>query len=139
MDLFTPDKDLLNPKFEGYRLDRIPQDDAIARYTLQHKPTQATVSGKIPLSFQEVQSRITHNHLAVSSDAGCAVYVDADYKVILINLGADRATPTFRVIHELPTPISYFQRDFATRISLNRFPERDIYYRRRRLWLIVHF
>ncbi|KAF9013521.1 hypothetical protein BDQ17DRAFT_1387043 [Cyathus striatus] len=108
MDLFTPDKDLLNPKFEGYRLDRIPQDDAIARYTLQHKPTQATVSGKIPLSFQEVQSRITHNHLAVSSDAGCAVYVDADYKVILINLGADRATPTFRVIHELPTPVQSF-------------------------------
>ncbi|KAG6918765.1 hypothetical protein DXG01_011956 [Tephrocybe rancida] len=88
MDAFKQNRTLLNPKFEGYKLDPISQEDIVARFPLQFKPTQATVSGKSPLSFQEVQSRITHNHLATCADAGYAVYVDSAFNVILVDIDA---------------------------------------------------
>ncbi|KAG6814254.1 hypothetical protein H0H92_015369 [Tricholoma furcatifolium] len=102
---FKPSRTLLNPKFEGYKLDPIAQDDIVARFPLQFKPTQATVSGKSPLSFQEVQSRITHNHLVVCPEAERALYVDSTFKVILIDINTTSLTPSFRVVFELPRSI----------------------------------
>ena len=84
---FCTKRALLNPKFEGYKLELIPQENAVLRFKLDHKPTQATASGKVPLSFQEMQSRITHNHLCVT-DSGLAIYVDEDYNVCLVRLPA---------------------------------------------------
>jgi hypothetical protein len=86
--MFAPKRTLLNPKFEGYKLDLVNQEDVVARYPLEYKPTQATVSGRSTFSFQEVQSRITHNHLAVWSEAGRAIYVDSDARVIAIDIDA---------------------------------------------------
>lgn len=86
-EIFHTDRSLLNPKFEGYKLHVIPQEEAVLQFPLANRPTQAATSGKVPLVFQEVQSRITHNHLAVHSESGRAVYVDADYHVILVELG----------------------------------------------------
>lgn len=86
MDPFTPQKSLLNPKFEGYKLDVMFQEDVVTRHILEHKPTQAMASGKSPLSFQEVQSRISHNHIGVCNEASCAIYVDTEYQVILVHL-----------------------------------------------------
>jgi hypothetical protein len=86
-DVFHADKSLLNPKFEGYKLHIIPQENAVSQFPLVHRPSQATTSGKVPLTFQEVQSRITHNHLPIHSQSGRAAYVDADYNVILVELG----------------------------------------------------
>jgi hypothetical protein len=86
MELFSPKKSLLNPKFDGYKLEAIPQDQAVSRYKLLRKPTQATASGKTPLSFQEMRSRISHNHLTVESDSGNAVYVDEDFNVCLVGI-----------------------------------------------------
>ena len=83
---FPTNKALLNPKFEGYKLELIPQENAVFRFKLDHKSTQATASGKVPLSFQEMQSRITHNHLCVHSDSGLAIYVDENYNVCLVCL-----------------------------------------------------
>lgn len=60
----------------------------MARYPLEYKPTQATVSGRSTFSLQEIQSRITHNHLAVWSKAGRAVYVDSDARVIAVDIDA---------------------------------------------------
>ena len=87
---FQPNRSLLNPSFEGYKLSALEQDAFVRRYPLTFKPTQATVSGrtKSPLSFEEVQSRITHNHLAVSSDGKNAIYVDKDLNVIGITIDA---------------------------------------------------
>jgi hypothetical protein len=82
---FSTNKALLNPKFEGYKLELIPQENAVFRFKLDHKSTQATASGKAPLSFQEMQSRITHNHLYVS-DSGLAIYIDENYNVCLVCL-----------------------------------------------------
>jgi hypothetical protein len=86
MDPFIPNRSLLNPKFEGYRLDPVSQEASVAHYDLVYQPTQATVSGRSPLSFQEVQSRITHNHVAVAPEGGRALYVDAEFRVVLITV-----------------------------------------------------
>jgi hypothetical protein len=86
--MFAVTRTLLNPKFEGYKLDLVSQEDAVARYQLEYEPTQATVSSRSTFSFQEVQSRITHNHLAVCSESGRAIYVDANARVIAIDIDA---------------------------------------------------
>ncbi|KAG6841988.1 hypothetical protein C0991_004479 [Blastosporella zonata] len=105
MDVFKPNRTLLNPKFEGYKLDPVLQEELVARFPLQFKPTQATVSGKSPLSFQEVQSRITHNHLTICAESGSALYVDSSFNVILVNIDAATITPSFRAVFELPISI----------------------------------
>lgn len=84
--MFTMERSLLNAKFEGYKLDAIDQDKSVARYNLQYTLSQATVSTHSPLSFHEVQSRITHNHISVAPNSSRAVYVDAQYRVILVEL-----------------------------------------------------
>ena len=85
---FPTNRSLLNPKFEGYKFSSLPQDEYVLRFPLTALPTQANVSGRsrTPLSFEEVQSRITHNHLAISKDAQSAVYVDDDLNVIRVVL-----------------------------------------------------
>ncbi|KAF8964365.1 hypothetical protein BDZ97DRAFT_1757956 [Flammula alnicola] len=107
MDVFSTNKSLLNPKFDGYKLESIPQDQAVSRYKLSRKPTQATTSGRLPLSFQEMHSRITHNHLTVDNDSGNAIYVDEDFNVCLIGIpmSGDVPGPSFRVIYEMATPM----------------------------------
>ena len=87
MPLFSPNRSLLNPKFEGYKLDPISQEDAVVRHELPYKITQSTVStSRSPISMQEVQSRITHNHLAMAGQGNRALYVDAEFRVILIDI-----------------------------------------------------
>lgn len=81
-----PDRSLLNPKFEGYKLDPISQEDAVLHHNLEFRPTQVAISGRVPLSFQEVQSRIRHNHLSVYPGSNQAAYVDADFRVVLIDV-----------------------------------------------------
>ncbi|KAK7048344.1 CS domain-containing protein [Favolaschia claudopus] len=103
--MFTTNRSLLNPKFEGYKLDAIDQDRCVERHSLQYTATQATVSSNAPLSFEEVQSRITHNHISIAPDESRAVYVDAQYRAILVELHPETYAPTFRVVYELPQPV----------------------------------
>lgn len=85
MPIFEPERSLLNPKFEGYKLDAINQEDVLTRFPLEYTVSQSTPASKSPLSFQEVHSRIRHNHLTVGPD-GRTVYIDSDLKVIAIDL-----------------------------------------------------
>ncbi|KAH9080555.1 hypothetical protein EDB83DRAFT_2503584 [Lactarius deliciosus] len=94
-----PDRSLLNPKFDGYKLDPISSEDAVSRYALQHEATQASVSGRHHFSFQEVQSRIRHDHLSVSPGAEQAVYIDENLRVISIRLDH-----SFGEIFDIPQP-----------------------------------
>ncbi|TFK27737.1 hypothetical protein FA15DRAFT_149399 [Coprinopsis marcescibilis] len=116
-----PKKSLINPAFEGYKLSVISQDDAVLRYALPSRTTQATTSGKIPLSFQEMQSRITHNHLSVNDETNLLFYVDVDYRVVLIQLEAEE--PSFRCVLEMPAPIqsdsaTLFHREYPSAMSV---------------------
>ncbi|KAG0693180.1 hypothetical protein DFH29DRAFT_816611 [Suillus ampliporus] len=106
MSSFTPNHDLLNPKFEGYRLEVISQEDAVTRFGLEYRPTQVANSGRSPLSFKEVQSRITHNHLATANGSGRCLYIDSEHRVILVDLTNGSHTPLFAVVYELAAPIN---------------------------------
>ena len=86
MSTFRPDRDLLNPRFEGYKLSPIAQEQAVFHYSLQYKPSQLNVSGRSLVSFQEVQSRISHNHLTLCQQDGSAVYVDGELRVVSVKL-----------------------------------------------------
>ncbi|KAL5525765.1 hypothetical protein ACEPAG_7102 [Sanghuangporus baumii] len=103
---FVTNRSLLNPKFEGYKLSPLAQDDHVSRFPLTARPTQANISGRsrTPLSFEEVQSRITHNHLAISHDSRSAIYIDDDLNAVRVALNPD-LTPTFSTFSELPKPI----------------------------------
>ena len=126
---FKPIRSLLNPKFEGYKFNPLPQDDPTRRYGLQYKPSQTNTSASgstQPMSFQEVQSRITHNHLTVRQNSALGVYVDAEYRVIGVTIDpvsshrlllsrlessnaelVEQTTlqPTFSILTELPQSI----------------------------------
>lgn len=91
---FTPTHSLLNPKFEGYKLLLLDQDDVVHRYDLPYKITQASSYGKIPLTFEEVQSRITHNHFVLSAAKGRGIYVDTNHQVIVVDVGDVRQSPS---------------------------------------------
>ncbi|KIK69551.1 hypothetical protein GYMLUDRAFT_151982 [Collybiopsis luxurians FD-317 M1] len=106
MSTFIINRKLLNPKFEGYKFDFIDQDQVVSRYPLHHLATQATTSTQSWLSFNEVQSRISHNHLALAKEATGAVYVDQEFNVIFISIDPETLLPSFRIVYELPKPIS---------------------------------
>ncbi|KAI0947310.1 hypothetical protein AcW1_007565 [Taiwanofungus camphoratus] len=105
MATFKPNRCLLNPKFEGYKLAPLEQEQVVSHHALQYKPSQANVSGRSHVSFQEVQSRISHNHLTISPTNGTAVYVDRELKVISIHVDDTTLVPSFRLLYELPRPI----------------------------------
>ena len=84
-NVFNANRTLLNPKFDGYKLDPIDHDEVMSSYPLTHKLSQIAPSAKSPLNFSEVQSRIRHNHLAIGPN-GRAVYVDAELRVIGVDL-----------------------------------------------------
>ena len=123
---FRLNRSLLNPKFEGYKFNPLPQDNLTCRYGLQYKPSQINASASRstpPMSFQEVQSRITHNHLTVGPNPALGVYMDAEHRVIGVTIDpvSERTSyfeppdpelveqttlqPTFSVIAELPLSI----------------------------------
>lgn len=86
MSYFHPNRALLNPKFEGYKLSPLDQEQVVSHHALQYKPSQTNVSGRSHVTFQEVQSRISHNHLAVSSQNGRLIYFDEEQRVISVGL-----------------------------------------------------
>jgi hypothetical protein len=86
---FELNRSLLNPKFEGYKFNPLPQDNLTHQYGLQYKPSQTNTSASgstQPMSFQEVQSRITHNHLTVRKNPALGVYVDTDHRMIGVTI-----------------------------------------------------
>ncbi|KAH9480304.1 NudC domain-containing protein 1 [Psilocybe cubensis] len=124
MDSFKANRSLLNPKFEGYKLEPIYQEQAVARYKLSRRPTQATASGKVPLTFQEMRSRITHNHLTVDSETGRAIYVDEEFNVCLIGIPMPGVRPSFQIVYQMATPmdtssVPAIQREYPSSVFLS--------------------
>ncbi|THH11152.1 hypothetical protein EW145_g828 [Phellinidium pouzarii] len=91
------------PNQSRYKLAPVVQDELVVGFPLSAYLTQANVSGrtKTPLSFEEVQSRITHNHLAIAHDGQSALYIDGELNVIRVVVNSN-LTPTFNTLCELP-------------------------------------
>ena len=83
-----PDRSLLSPQFEGYKLNPLSQTSSLSLFALPGTGvTQSTVSGLshrgAMISYREVESRIGFNHLAVGE--GVVAYVGRDGSVILVS------------------------------------------------------
>jgi hypothetical protein len=80
--LFPPDRKLLYPQFETYRLHSLdPSTDLIAYSLPGSGATQARVGYNTHLlSFKETRARISWDHLATFGDRG--VYIDVDWNIV---------------------------------------------------------
>ncbi|WVW83717.1 hypothetical protein I302_105738 [Kwoniella bestiolae CBS 10118] len=110
--LFPPDKSLLYPQFETYRLQPLSPDDNLLEYPLPDPgSTQSRVGYNTSsyLSFKEVRNRIGWDHLVVNED-GVGVYVDRDWGVVGFII-SDDLQPTFSNLASLPQPISSSSKD----------------------------
>ncbi|ORX36833.1 hypothetical protein BD324DRAFT_651314 [Kockovaella imperatae] len=105
--LFPPDRSLLFPQFETYRLQPLDPDEDVISFPL---PGQGATQSRVGynthlLSFSEVKSRIEWNHLAAGQGRR-GMYVDADWNVIGFQL-EDDYQPTFSTIANIrPGPSS---------------------------------
>jgi hypothetical protein len=80
MSLFPPNRTLLKPQFETYRLRSLDPTSDVVSYPLPGSATQSRVGYQHQLSFKEVRARIAWDHLAVAGGRG--VYVDTDWTVV---------------------------------------------------------
>lgn len=87
MPVFTPTRSLLNPQFEGYKLNFSPSP-RLQHIPLQQRATQSR-TGINARGFQDVASRVRHNHLAVGENK--AMYVAEDGSVVLVSLDEDES------------------------------------------------
>ncbi|WVR07223.1 hypothetical protein IAU60_004264 [Kwoniella sp. DSM 27419] len=118
--LFSPDRALLLPQFETYRLKSLDPDHDISTHKLPGSgATQSRVGfSSQHLSFKEVRARIGWDHLAVGS-GGRGIYVDKDWAIMGFTITQD-LRPVFTRLAELPTPVSSHeqQAEFPSVLSL---------------------
>ncbi|CAG8528924.1 6258_t:CDS:2 [Ambispora leptoticha] len=91
MSIFTsvikPNRNLLNPKFEGYRLNIFDDEKHLLRVPL---PEPGINIPKVPvnanLSYNEMHSLVHYNHLfaGFTADIGNALYFDSELQIILV-------------------------------------------------------
>ncbi|CAI2190865.1 17357_t:CDS:2, partial [Funneliformis geosporum] len=98
-----PLRDLLNPKFEGYKLKVFDENSRLLHFQL---PPPGIKLSKIPtnlkLSYKEIQSRSHFNHLFKgfeTKERGICFYFDSENFVILIEY--DRVISNDAVTHRL--------------------------------------
>ncbi|ODO08201.1 hypothetical protein I350_03790 [Cryptococcus amylolentus CBS 6273] len=107
MTLYTPDRALLLPTFETYRLKSLDPSSNLLSFPLP--PPGATQSrmgySQQHLSFKEVRSRIGWDHLSVDEGGRRGMWVDGEWGVVGFTLGDD-LEPTFTKLADLPQPVS---------------------------------
>ncbi|OXC66061.1 hypothetical protein AYX13_05107 [Cryptococcus neoformans] len=105
MALFPSTRSLIFPQFETYRLRSLdPSSDLSFSPLPQPGATQSRMEyNQQHLSFKEVRSRISWDHLSVSGRRG--VYIDKVWGVVGFVI-QDDFTPTFVKLADLPEPIS---------------------------------
>jgi hypothetical protein len=86
---FTPDRKLLQPLFNSYKLAKTEDDSPASATTLiptDARPKTELVTDPSRLSYAEVQARAKHNRLSAGKD-GAFYYVDEGLRVIRITVG----------------------------------------------------
>lgn len=84
-----PTRNLLNPKFEGYKLELFDEQVGLISVPL---PQPSIAVPKVPLheklSYKEIRSRVHYNHLFAGYDTceghGIAYYFDSDFRIVLV-------------------------------------------------------
>lgn len=83
-------RELLNPKFEGYKLTPFPEKECLTRAKVPGGKLQINKIGHSNrLGFRDLQARVRFSHLAAgfpkSRTVGTAYYVDHGYNVIQVS------------------------------------------------------
>ncbi|SCV70631.1 BQ2448_3393 [Microbotryum intermedium] len=102
---FSTKRELLNPKFESYKLTSPPAGSTAVSFALPEPGLAVrTFPDHTRLSYHQVQHRARHNHLYAGLD-GDAVYIDAAGRVLAIELDQyTQHAPKFHHLLTLPPP-----------------------------------
>ncbi|KAK4687372.1 hypothetical protein P7C73_g2731, partial [Tremellales sp. Uapishka_1] len=101
--LFPPDRKLLHPQFETYKLHSLSPSDVPA-FPLPGKATQSRIGyHQHHLSFKQVRHRISFDHLFMGGGTG--LYIDENWDVITFELN-DAYEPVFSKVASVPTPLA---------------------------------
>ncbi|GAA5882742.1 hypothetical protein JCM16303_006573 [Sporobolomyces ruberrimus] len=102
---FTPERSLLQPKFESYKLALPTSSSPTQSYPLPTPFATRPLSDGARLSFAETQARARHNHLG-HGERGELIWVERDGKVKAARLDRTTAVPSFFDVFQLPCPSS---------------------------------
>lgn len=113
---FIPDKNLLNPKFDGYKLSPINEEEHVTRTTLPNESDlrMSKFMSNHRLGFRDLQARVRLNHLAYGfsmsanqQQQGVAFYVDLEFQVMRVTYNKVIFILNFCYIYwpSLPPPI----------------------------------
>lgn len=130
-ELLAPNRQLLFPRFETYRLHSIDPDTDLQAFKLPGDgATQSRVGyGEQQLGFKEVRARIAWDHLDTAGSRGA--YVDKDWNVVAFELDVspertrsadqqDTLAPRFAQVASLPTPISSGHAEYPRALPLSQ-------------------
>lgn len=136
---FTPERSLLQPKFESYKLALPTSSSHTQSYPLPTPFATRPLSDGARLSFAETQARARHNHLG-HGERGELIWVERDGKVKAARLdrtvcrrptllsdvhrAADWQSETTDsgafILRRLPTPLPLFDRRSRPRTCVSR-------------------
>ncbi|KAG8994059.1 hypothetical protein FRB93_001730 [Tulasnella sp. JGI-2019a] len=130
MSTFPVNNALLNPKFDGYKLHALDVESSLTCHDLPPPgATQSTVSAgaSAPLTFEEVQSRIRHNHLSSGTSNGTFAYVDSAGSLVVARIDPNTRNVSFAPIFDIPkeilsagvSKVDNFSGEYPVPISLN--------------------
>ncbi|KAJ3295476.1 NudC domain-containing protein 1 [Borealophlyctis nickersoniae] len=98
-----PDRNLLNAKFESYKLKLHHSLSSFKRHAI---PVRVAASN-VPHStqYRKLEARSRFNHLfAAPRFPGCALYIDENYMIAFVTMNEESPKLGFRTVHQLPKP-----------------------------------
>lgn len=92
---FTPDRKLLQPLFNSYKLRNSSDEPSSASFPIPKpsQPRNEQVTTPSRLSYAEVQARAKHNRLTPGKD-GNLYYIDQGLGIVRISLDQVSVSPT---------------------------------------------
>ncbi|KAL1920403.1 uncharacterized protein VTP21DRAFT_780 [Calcarisporiella thermophila] len=115
-----PDRSLLNPNFDGYRLRPFP-DNLVIRNSLPTPLQVPRLSSAARLSYRQLHSRVHFNHLSNGAFERKSYYVDSTNNVICVEFNEESKLFKFHKIFTLSDPeLPPEQREYPCIKALDR-------------------
>src|SRR3954471_17303754 len=95
---FVPDRQHLNPKFEGYKLQLFPEDTNLRRVVL---PKPGVNIPQIPASTNLPFRALHFNYLFNGYHDGCALYIDSESVVTMVDIDLKSKATQFHKLVQL--------------------------------------
>ncbi|KAK9728361.1 hypothetical protein K7432_001151 [Basidiobolus ranarum] len=102
----SPQRDLLNPQFEGYKLRVFEENVKLQSCSLSNPVFTPKVSRNTNLSYSQLQARIKFNHLFTFLELGL-FYIDEQGVIIFIEFQQGES-------QSVPVPLTGFQFDLSS-------------------------